>query len=76
MTADPKPDPANAAPHAAPDAAPQAAPKPGQRKPSQLQDVWPLSPLQQGLFFHARYADASADVYTAQAVVELRGALD
>ncbi|WP_051468275.1 non-ribosomal peptide synthetase [Actinomadura oligospora] len=53
-------------------AVPGAAPK----KPSQLQDVWPLSPLQQGLFFHARYADASADVYTAQAVVELRGALD
>ncbi|MFC5181380.1 non-ribosomal peptide synthetase [Actinomadura harenae] len=46
------------------------------RKPSQLQDVWPLSPLQQGLFFHARYAGASADVYTAQAVVELRGPLD
>ncbi|MEV5576185.1 amino acid adenylation domain-containing protein [Spirillospora sp. NPDC052269] len=52
------------------------APRTDAKKPSQLQDVWPLSPLQQGLFFHARYADASADVYTAQAVVELRGALD
>ncbi|MCP2339575.1 amino acid adenylation domain-containing protein [Actinomadura rupiterrae] len=55
-----------------------AEPRPSgeQKKPSQLQDVWPLSPLQQGLFFHARYADADADVYTAQVVVELRGALD
>ncbi|WP_019634301.1 amino acid adenylation domain-containing protein [Actinomadura atramentaria] len=44
------------------------------KKQSQLQDVWPLSPLQQGLFFHARYDDG--DVYTAQLVLELRGGLD
>ncbi|MFC4909842.1 amino acid adenylation domain-containing protein [Actinomadura gamaensis] len=46
------------------------------KKPSQLQDVWPLSPLQRGLYFHGRYADSGADVYTAQVVFELRGKLD
>ncbi|WP_018657899.1 non-ribosomal peptide synthetase [Actinomadura flavalba] len=45
------------------------------KKQSQLQDIWPLSPLQQGLFFHALYDD-DADVYTAQIVFELHGALD
>ncbi|RFU43197.1 amino acid adenylation domain-containing protein [Actinomadura logoneensis] len=59
-----------------PPTGPAGAPGAEPKKPSLLQDVWPLSPLQQGLFFHARYADASADVYTAQAVIELRGALD
>ncbi|GAA1593833.1 hypothetical protein GCM10009678_90040 [Actinomadura kijaniata] len=44
-----------------------------QRKQSQLEDVWPLSPLQQGLFFHALYGD---DVYTAQVVFDLEGPLD
>ncbi|TYB42712.1 amino acid adenylation domain-containing protein [Actinomadura chibensis] len=42
---------------------------------SQLEDILPLSPLQQGLFFHALY-DSGRDVYTAQTVVDLRGPLD
>jgi amino acid adenylation domain-containing protein len=44
-------------------------------KQSPLEDVLPLSPLQQGLFFHALYDDAG-DVYTAQAVLDLDGPLD
>ncbi|MFC0040245.1 amino acid adenylation domain-containing protein [Actinomadura rayongensis] len=47
---------------------------PEPKKESQLEDIWPLSPLQQGLFFHARYDDG--DSYTAQLVLELRGDLD
>ncbi|MGI8332312.1 amino acid adenylation domain-containing protein [Actinomadura scrupuli] len=42
---------------------------------SQLEDVLPLSPLQQGLFFHAIF-DEDADVYTAQLVLDLEGPLD
>ncbi|MFA1551823.1 amino acid adenylation domain-containing protein [Actinomadura chokoriensis] len=42
---------------------------------SQLEDILPLSPLQQGLFFHALY-DSGNDVYTAQIVLDLRGPLD
>ncbi|WP_243717246.1 non-ribosomal peptide synthetase [Actinomadura sp. KC345] len=42
---------------------------------SQLEDILPLSPLQQGLFFHALY-DSGKDVYTAQIVFDLRGPLD
>jgi len=40
-----------------------------------LEDVLPLSPLQQGLFFHALF-DADADVYSAQVVLRLDGPLD
>ncbi|MDL4819440.1 amino acid adenylation domain-containing protein [Actinomadura opuntiae] len=42
---------------------------------SQLEDILPLSPLQQGLFFHALY-DSGHDVYTAQIAFDLRGPLD
>ncbi|WP_236008804.1 amino acid adenylation domain-containing protein [Actinomadura physcomitrii] len=42
---------------------------------SQLEDILPLSPLQQGLFFHALYGSGH-DVYTAQIVFDLRGPLD
>ncbi|MQY09518.1 amino acid adenylation domain-containing protein [Actinomadura macrotermitis] len=45
------------------------------KKQSQLEDVLPLSPLQQGLFFHALF-DTGQDVYTAQIVFELTGPLD
>ncbi|WP_143070888.1 condensation domain-containing protein, partial [Streptomyces malaysiense] len=41
-----------------------------------LADITTLSPLQQGLAFHAGYDDESTDVYTAQFVLELNGALD
>ncbi len=40
-------------------------------------DVWPLSPLQSGLLFHALMtADDDIDVYTMQAVLDLEGAVD
>ncbi|GAA3021284.1 amino acid adenylation domain-containing protein [Streptomyces fulvorobeus] len=42
-----------------------------------LQDVLPLSPLQEGLLFHSEYVgDEAVDVYTVQTEVELRGPLD
>ncbi|SEG80937.1 amino acid adenylation domain-containing protein [Thermomonospora echinospora] len=46
-----------------------------QPKRSQLEDILPLSPLQQGLFFHALH-DADSDVYTAQGVLDLEGPLE
>ncbi|MFG1791117.1 amino acid adenylation domain-containing protein [Nocardia sp. NPDC049149] len=45
-----------------------------------LEDIWPLSPLQHGLYFQARYAAGSslptADIYTAQFTLEFDHALD
>ncbi|MFF4764786.1 amino acid adenylation domain-containing protein, partial [Streptomyces sp. NPDC001292] len=41
-----------------------------------LVDVWPLSPLQEGLLFHARYDEGSRDVYVGQRFLDLEGALD
>ncbi|MBX7555725.1 amino acid adenylation domain-containing protein, partial [Streptomyces sp. tea 10] len=41
-----------------------------------LADVLPLTPLQEGLLFHALYDEHSADVYTVQLVFDLEGALD
>jgi amino acid adenylation domain-containing protein/non-ribosomal peptide synthase protein (TIGR01720 family) len=41
-----------------------------------MQDVWPLAPLQQGLLFHALYEQSGPDAYTVQATLELQGALD
>ncbi|WP_217711489.1 non-ribosomal peptide synthetase [Actinomadura sp. NAK00032] len=46
-----------------------AAARPG------LADLWPLSPLQQGFFFHA-LLDSGSDVYTAQLVLDFEGPLD
>ncbi|WP_106400140.1 condensation domain-containing protein [Actinocorallia populi] len=45
------------------------------KKPSNLEDVLPLAPLQQGLYFHALY-DGDSDVYAAQTVFDLAGPLD
>ncbi len=39
-------------------------------------DVLPLSPLQEGLLFHAVAAGPADDVYTAQLVIDLTGPLD
>nr|WP_231496681.1 non-ribosomal peptide synthetase [Rhodococcus sp. UNC363MFTsu5.1] len=43
-----------------------------------LADVWSLTPLQEGMFFHAVLAESSTslDVYTSQVVIELGGAVD
>jgi amino acid adenylation domain-containing protein len=46
-----------------------------EQKQSQLEDILPLSPLQQGLFFHALY-DTDQDVYTAQIVFDMDGPFD
>ncbi|MEU6221502.1 amino acid adenylation domain-containing protein [Streptomyces sp. NPDC047022] len=41
-----------------------------------LTDVLPLSPLQEGLLFHALYDEGTADVYTVQLSLDLEGVLD
>ncbi|NDU77703.1 amino acid adenylation domain-containing protein, partial [Actinomadura sp. DSM 109109] len=41
-----------------------------------LDDILPLSPLQQGFFFHALVDEGDGDVYTAQLVLDLEGPLD
>ncbi|WP_051716312.1 non-ribosomal peptide synthetase [Streptomyces bikiniensis] len=41
-----------------------------------LADVLPLTPLQEGLLFHALYAPDAPDVYQAQCVLTLHGGLD
>ena len=41
-----------------------------------IEDILPLSPLQEGLLFHALYDAAGPDVYTVQLELELEGALD
>jgi amino acid adenylation domain-containing protein/non-ribosomal peptide synthase protein (TIGR01720 family) len=39
-------------------------------------ETWPLSPLQEGLFFHASYSRDELDVYTAQATVDFGHTID
>ncbi|GII94614.1 non-ribosomal peptide synthetase [Sinosporangium siamense] len=41
-----------------------------------LADVLPVTPLQEGLFFHTLYDEDAADVYTVQQVIELTGPVD
>jgi amino acid adenylation domain-containing protein/non-ribosomal peptide synthase protein (TIGR01720 family) len=41
-----------------------------------LTEVLPLSPLQEGLLFHASFSEAAGDIYTVQTVVELAGTVD
>ncbi|MFJ8794695.1 amino acid adenylation domain-containing protein [Streptomyces sp. NPDC102462] len=43
---------------------------------SDLVDVWPLSPLQEGMLFHTTYDHAGPDVYASQRVLALDGPLD
>ncbi|MFI1683191.1 amino acid adenylation domain-containing protein, partial [Streptomyces sp. NPDC020607] len=43
---------------------------------SVVEDVWPLSPLQEGLLFHAAFDDRGPDVYQGQRMLELVGPLD
>ncbi|WP_245883356.1 amino acid adenylation domain-containing protein [Streptomyces hyaluromycini] len=50
---------------------------PSARHPSgALADVLPLTPLQEGLFFHARFDMEGQDVYLVQLTLELAGVLD
>nr|ARU08074.1 MlcL [uncultured bacterium] len=46
------------------------------RKTRAIEDILPLSPLQQGLLFHSVYDEQSPDVYTVQVDFELDGELD
>src|SRR5712692_1314681 len=41
-----------------------------------VEDILPLSPLQEGLLFHAHYDARAPDVYTVQLVLTLQGPLD
>ncbi|MGY4101754.1 amino acid adenylation domain-containing protein [Nocardia sp. R16R-3T] len=41
-----------------------------------LSDIWPLTPLQEGLLFHALVSVESVDAYLTQLVLELRGQVD
>ncbi|MBR7671820.1 amino acid adenylation domain-containing protein [Streptomyces daliensis] len=43
---------------------------------SRVEDVWPLSPLQEGMLFHATFDDEGPDVYQGQRTLELVGPLD
>ncbi|MGW5438980.1 amino acid adenylation domain-containing protein [Nocardia asteroides] len=47
-----------------------------QRRYPAITDVWPLSPLQQGLLFHTRLTAGHADKYAVQAVFTLDGDVD
>ncbi|EWS90114.1 peptide synthetase 3 [Streptomyces filamentosus NRRL 11379] len=41
-----------------------------------MEDILPLTPLQEGLLFHSVYDEQSVDVYTVQVVVDLEGPVD
>ncbi|GAA5043775.1 hypothetical protein GCM10023318_05780 [Nocardia callitridis] len=47
----------------------------GKRYPD-LSDIWPVTPQQSGMLFHALLAESSVDVYTTQFTLELSGAVD
>ena len=47
-----------------------------ERRYPQIEDILPLSPLQEGLLFHALYDAQAPDVYTVQLVLALQGPLD
>ncbi|MFI5572518.1 condensation domain-containing protein, partial [Streptomyces sp. NPDC051740] len=46
------------------------------RKSRSIEDILPLSPLQEGLIFHSVYDDRGADIYTVQLVFDVDGTLD
>ncbi|MFF7262582.1 amino acid adenylation domain-containing protein [Streptomyces sp. NPDC008159] len=44
--------------------------------PGRVEDVWPLAPLQEGLFFHSHFDDGSLDVYTVHESFDFAAGLD
>ena len=41
-----------------------------------IEEIWPLSPLQEGLLFHALYDPQASDLYAVQLVLGLEGSLN
>uniref|UniRef100_UPI000A84ECDF condensation domain-containing protein n=2 Tax=Streptomyces TaxID=1883 RepID=UPI000A84ECDF len=48
----------------------------GPARGSALAGVWPLSPLQEGLLFHADFDDHGPDVYAVQFTLDIEGPVD
>ncbi|MFE9327902.1 amino acid adenylation domain-containing protein [Nocardia sp. NPDC052278] len=46
------------------------------REYPKLAEVWPLTPLQSGMLFHAQLAESSVDAYMTQFMVDLGGDVD
>ncbi len=42
----------------------------------EIEEIWPLSPVQEGMLFHAFYSATGPDVYNVQFVLRLDGPLD
>nr|CAE53352.1 non-ribosomal peptide synthetase [Actinoplanes teichomyceticus] len=43
---------------------------------ARIEDIWPLSPLQEGLLFHTVYDDEGPDVYVGHWILDLDGPVD
>ncbi|MER7187220.1 condensation domain-containing protein, partial [Streptomyces hyaluromycini] len=41
-----------------------------------IEDIWPLSPLQEGMLFHAAVESEGSDAYVGQRTLELTGPVD
>ncbi|WP_432091965.1 non-ribosomal peptide synthase/polyketide synthase [Streptomyces sp. NRRL F-5630] len=74
--------PARTAPEAAGPAASLALPETALARlralaaPAAVTDVWPLAPLQEGLFFHSAYDEGALDVYTVHETFDFATRLD
>ncbi|MFF0383225.1 non-ribosomal peptide synthase/polyketide synthase [Streptomyces sp. NPDC004286] len=44
--------------------------------PAEVADIWPLAPLQEGLFFHSAYDEGALDVYTVHETFDFATPLD